>query len=210
MSLVSRTSELVAVQSSFAGSSIPRAEVAGLALSARQVESLDTKWEDVDPLRLLPANVVVPGGSLHHTSVQCGPGFAAGDPAAAWDSSAAPVLDFLKPHFAHNLGRRGNPPLLAGDLCLVECRAGGGAGGGHTGLAIVPVTAAREEPQYPVGVAARLQSSLQHDFTAARHCSVSVLLQLSSTAVSSLSLQYRLESQEPGTRLTGNTGAQLF
>ena len=61
---MSRTSELVAVPSSFAGSSIPRAEVAGLALLARQVESLDTKWEDVDPLRLLPANVFVPGGRL--------------------------------------------------------------------------------------------------------------------------------------------------
>ena len=96
MSLVSRTSELVAVESSFAGSSIPRAEVAGLALLARQVESLDTKWEEVDPLRLLPANVVVPGGSLHHTSVQCGPGFAAGDPAAAWDSSAV-LLEVTSP-----------------------------------------------------------------------------------------------------------------
>ena len=37
-------------------------------------------------------------------------------------------------HFAHNIGRRGNPPLLGRDLCLVSWRAGA-----RRGVAVVPV-----------------------------------------------------------------------
>ena len=113
-------------------------------------------------------------------------------------------------YFAHNLGRRGNPPLLAGDLCLVLWRSAGSSP--IIGQSVVRVRDTEEGaevtvPEYPVGVRMEMEGGglAEHDFVQASSCSVRgrVVLESRDKAVM---LQYGLREQVRGTRIMGNTG----
>ena len=113
-------------------------------------------------------------------------------------------------HFAHNLGRRGNPPLLDGDLCLVLWRSAGSSPIIGQSVVRVPDTEEGGEvtvPEYPVGVRVEMEGGGvgEHDFSQTSSCSVRgrVVLEARDKGVM---LQYGLREQVRGTRLMGNIG----
>ena len=123
-----------------------------------------------------------------------------------------PVSTFQH-YFAHNLGRRGNPPLLSGDLCLVIWRSAGSSP--IIGQSVVRVSDAEEEaedavPEYPLTVRVEMEGDGlgEHDFTLASSCSVRgrVVLEARDQGVM---VQYGIREQVKGTRIMGNIGEKL-
>ena len=113
--------------------------------------------------------------------------------------------------FAHNLGRRGNPPLLSGDLCLVLWRSAGSSP--IIGQSVVRVSDTEEEdtvPVYPVSVRMEMEEGgmVEHDFSLTGSCRVRgrVILEARDQGVT---VQYRLREQVKGTRIMGNIGETL-
>ena len=68
--LVSRTQQLATVQSSNAGCFLSRGETTCLTVQTVEVDSVEEKWADPARLKMLPANVIIPGGRLHFSSSQ--------------------------------------------------------------------------------------------------------------------------------------------
>ena len=116
--LVSRDQQLAMVQSSSGGCTVSRGETTSLAVQTVQLETVEPQWRDMARLKQLPANVIIPGGRLHFSSVIASG--TAGQPA-----HCPPFTDFVKSYLTHNMGRRGNPPVLGQDLCVVMWRSGG-------------------------------------------------------------------------------------
>ena len=203
VSLVSRDSQLLSLLSSSRGCTVARGETTRLVLQTHQVETVEEKWADVDSLRQLPANVVIPGGNLHCTTL------------AAKSSKVLPILSpphltFIKKEFGHNLGRRGNPPILARDLCVILWRsAGSNPILGQTVARLEDVCQEEEAvaPSSPVSVEVRMvREVVEHDFTARAQCRVLGTLTFSPSADRPVLLQYKLAGQVQGARVTGNTG----
>ena len=69
MSLISRDEELCGIQTSEAACSVPRGQTASSVLTTARVAEVEARWRDVASLASLPANVVIPGGELHLSSV---------------------------------------------------------------------------------------------------------------------------------------------
>jgi len=216
MVLVSRDQELAVVQSSSIGCSVSRGETTSVALQTVSSEVVGDKWKDMARLAQLPANVIIPGGRIHFSSVTARG--TAGHP-----THCPPFTDFIKSYFTHNLGRRGNPPVLGQDLVVVMWRSGGSCPAmGHT---IVRVEEGQEEvgellaveggseemelvepaPVYPVSVVVGVLSEIMHDFNEANHCCVRVEVVLNGKEEKGMLVQYRLEEQVKGARVSGNT-----
>ena len=202
VSLVSRDSQLLSLLSSSQGCTVARAETTRLVLTTRQVEDIEEKWLDMERLKQLPANVIVPGGNLHCSSL------------AAKSSAVLPVLSpphlaFIKKEFVHNLGRRGNPPILQTDLCVLIWRSTGSSP--ILGQTVTRVEDVCQEeaaaPSYPLSVEVELErDEVEHDFTEAGQCRAGGAIKLASTASRPLLVQYRLSGSLQGARVTGNTG----
>ena len=207
VSLISRHSRLLSLLSSSRGCSVARGETTRLVLQTEQVETVEEKWSDVDNLRQLPANVVIPGGNLHCTTL-------AAKSSAVLPILSPPHLNFIKKEFGHNLGRRGNPPILARDLCVVIWRsAGSNPVLGQTVARLEDVSQEEEvvAPSSPVSVEARMNSELvEHDFRQAGQCRVQGSITFSPRAETPVLLQYKLAGPVQGARVTGNTGNVLI
>ena len=216
--LVSRTQQLAMVESSNAGCSVSRGETTSIPLQTVELETVDDKWTDMERLRQLPANVVIPGGRIHFTSLL-------GKGTAEQPAHHPPALDFLKSYFTHNLGRRGNPPVLGEDLCMIMWRSGGNTPA--MGQTVVRVEEGQEEveqilleervseeveflkpvPTYPVCVEVITHpTELGHSFTSSSHCCVRLEVVMKGMDEKGVLVQYRLEKQEKGAMVSGNTG----
>jgi len=215
--LVSRTQQLAMVESSNAGCSVSRGETTSIPLQTVELETVDDKWTDMERLRQLPANVVIPGGRIHFTSLL-------GKGTAEQPAHHPPALDFLKSYFTHNLGRRGNPPVLGEDLCMIMWRSGGNTPA--MGQTVVRVEEGQEEveqilleervseeveflkpvPTYPVCVEVITHpTELGHSFTSSSHCCVRLEVVMKGMDEKGVLVQYRLEKQEKGAMVSGNT-----
>ena len=114
--------------------------------------------------------------------------------------------------------------MLGQDLVVVMWRSGGSCPAmGHT---IVRVEEGQEEvgellaveggseemelvepaPVYPVSVVVGVLSEIMHDFNEANHCCVRVEVVLNGKEEKGMLVQYRLEEQVKGARVSGNTG----
>ena len=206
VSLVSRDSRLLSLLSSTRGCSVARGETTRLLLQTEQVETVEEKWADVGSLRQLPANVLIPGGNLHCTSL-------AAKSSAVLPLLSPPHLNFIKKEFGHNLGRRGNPPILASDLCVIIWRsAGSNPILGQTVARLEDVCQEEEAvaPCSPVSVEARMVSEVvEHDFRERGQCRAQGSITFSPRANTPVLLQYKLAGQVQGARVTGNTGSFL-
>jgi len=214
--LVSRDQQLAVVQSSSAGCSVARGETTTLAVQTVQLETVEPQWRDMARLSQLPANVIIPGGRLYFTSVTARG--TAGQP-----THCPPATDFIKSYFTHNLGRRGNAPVLGQDLCVVIWRSGGSSPAmGQTVVVVdegseeveepVGVDGGSEEleliepaPVYPVGVVVVVETEVVHDFSETNHCCVGVQVVMEGKGEKGVLIQYRLEEQVKGARVSGNT-----
>ena len=203
VSLVSRDSRLLSLLSSSRGCSVARGETTRLVLQTEQVETVQEKWADVASLRQLPANVIIPGGNLHCTTL-------ATKSSAVLPVLSPPHLNFIKKEFGHNMGRRGNPPILASDLCVVIWRsAGSNPVLGQTVARLEDVYQEEEAvaPSSPVSVEARMASEVvEHDFRERGQCRAQGSITFSPRADTPVLLQYKLAGQVQGARVTGNTG----
>ena len=202
VSLISRDSELLSLLSSSLGCTVARAETTRLVLSTQQVEEIEEKWSDMERLRQLPANVVVPGGEVHCSSLTA-------KSSAVLPILSPPHLAFIKKEFLHNLGRRGNPPILQNDLCVVIWRSGGSSP--MLGQTVARLEEAGEEERavagYPLSVEVEMRSQVvEHDFRGRGGCRAEGTIRLSPTSSSPLVVQYRVEGRPPGARFIGNTG----
>jgi len=209
--LVSRTQQLATVQCSNAGCSVSRGETTCLTVQTVEVDSVEEKWSDLARLKILPANVIIPGGRLHFSSL-----LSLGT--AEQPAHCPPHTHSLKTFLTHNLGRRGNPPVLGQDLCVVMWRSGGDTPTmGHTVVTVqeelgelVVEEGVSEEveitepaPVYPVSVKVTTQPELDHNFATTSHFCVKFEVEMS--GMEGVLVQYRLERQEKGARISGNT-----
>jgi len=219
--LVSRDQQLVKVQSSSSGCSVSRGETTSLAMQTVQVETVSAEWRDMARLRQLPANVIIPGGRLHFSSV-LGSG-TAGQPA-----HTPPSTDIIKSYLTHNLGRRGNAPVLGQDLCMVMWRSGGTSPA--MGQTVVRVEEVQEEvgellvvdgvseemelvepvPIYPVSVKVLVQTEMFHDFHKTGHFCIKLEVVMEGMEEKGVLVQYRLEEQMKGARVSGNTDGLVW
>jgi len=215
--LVSRTQQLAVEESSNAGCSVSRGETTSLSAQTVEMETVDAKWTDMERLRQLPANVVIPGGRIHFTSLL-------GRGTAEQSAHLPPATDFLKSYFTHNLGRRGNPPVLGQDLCVVMWRSGGN--NPAMGQTVVRVEDGQQEegeviaekglgeevelvepvPVYPVSIKVITHPpEISHSFATTSHCCVRIAVVMEGMDEKGILVQYRLEKQEKGARISGNT-----
>jgi len=218
VSLVSRDQTLSSVHSSDVATNIVRSHSSSIILDTAQIDSVPEKWRNVESLVSLPANVIIPGGNVHVSSVTSGS-------TSGFPVHQAPHMHFIKQYFQHNLGRRGNPPLLTSDLVLVLWKSRGpNPMHGQSVVRVQDVELVSEDlekfddaqlhipaPEYPISAKVIMDSgSLDHDFLKNRLCRVGGSLILSSLVDSQVQLEYSLKEQVKGARLTGNTDGTVI
>jgi len=218
VSLVSRDQALTSVHCSDVATNIVRSHSSSIILDTAKIDSVPEKWRNVESLISLPANVIIPGGHVHVSSVTSGS-------TSGFPVHQAPHTHFIKKYFQHNLGRRGNPPLLISDLVLVLWRsAGPNPIHGQSVVRVQDVTLVSEDlekdddaqlhipaPEYPISAKVIMDSgSMEHDFLKNRLCRVGGSLVLSSLVDSQVHLEYSLKEQITGARITGNTDGSVL
>ena len=206
VSLVSRDQILSSVQCSDVGCEVSRGDTTNIVLTTAMVDTIPDKWRDVEDLATLPANVIIPGGHVHVSSVTA-------SNTSGYPVHSPPHTHFMKKYFAHNLGRKGNPPILSSDLCLVTWRSGGSSP--IHGQCIVPIEDVLHDhdpvqgpvTEYPVSVNIEMENEdCDHDFVKTRQCGVPGHIALTPLGQSSVLCQYNIREQIKGARIIGNTG----
>jgi len=214
--LISREQRLGLLQSSGTCCAVSRGETTNLALQTEVVDTVDSQWKDMARLKQLPANVVIPGGNLYFSSV-----ISSG--IASQPAHCPPFIDFIKGYMTHNLGRRGNPPLLDQDMCVVMWRSSGSSSTmGQIMVAIDDVDEGAEDllvvngvseeveliepaPSYPVIVDVKVDSEATNDFVKFHHYCVKAIIVMTSRGSKGVLVEYRLDQQIRGARVSGNT-----
>jgi len=210
VSLVSRDQTLSSVQCSDVGCEVGRGDTTNIVLTSAIVDSVPDKWRDVESLATLPANVVIPGGHVHVSSVTA-------SNTSGYPVHSPPHTHFIKKYFAHNLGRKGNPPILSSDLCLVTWRSGGSSP--IHGQSIIPIedvihdndTVPTPVPEYPVSIKIEMENDeCDHDFVKTRQCPVPGSVTLTPIGQTGVLCQYNIREQIKGARITGNTDGIIW
>jgi len=217
--LVSRDHKLSSIQSSNSACSVSRGDMTNISLKAEKVETIEPKWLDMDRLKHLPANVSIPGGRLHFSSVT-------GGATNVHPPHLPPFIDFIKHQFTHNLGKRGNPPILGNELCIILWRSNSIMG--QTVVSIEEADEGFEEdklvvngvseeteveefvPFYPLNINAKVKSEVMHDFTTISHCCIKVEVEMSCNADIGVLVQYTVNEQIKGARIIGNTDGLVW
>jgi len=219
VTLVSRSLEVSSSpQCSSTGLRLSRGESNNFSFQSVISEGGVTEYDFLS-LSQLPASVALDGGNVHFSSILA--------KSQEQPVQSPPFLDFLRHHFVYNLGRRGNPPLLRHDLCVVLWRTLGASPClGHT---VVEVVEQEQSPEgeskaeekaaerplvtYPVTALAEVGEVLMHDFTTTPLASVPVKVKVTGQSLSSNDskseegalVQYCLGAQERGARVAGAT-----
>ena len=209
------------------------------------------KEYDFLSLSQLPASVALDGGNIHFSSVLAQVRLFIWifwhilshflKQSQQQPVHSPPLLDFLRHHFVYNLGRwsscqeqlhqsckflfrRGNPPLLRNNLCVVLWRTlGPNPSFGHTVVEIVDQDQTHEIenkevvkekllPSYPVTALAEVREVVMHDFAATPLACVPVKVKMMDQNTNDeksnsggVLVQYCLGAQERGARVAGAT-----
>merc|ERR1719370_2186125 len=171
VTLVSRSLEVSSsLQCSSTGLRLSRGESNNFSFQSVISESGVKKY-NFPSLSQLPASVALDGGNIHFSSLLA--------KSQEQPVQSPPLLAFLRHHFVYNLGRRGNPPLLRNNLCVVLWRTVGASPSfGHTVVEVEEQEQGAEKekkeeeveekplPSYPVTALAEVGEVVMHDFAA--------------------------------------------